>query len=139
MQTFLPYSDFARSAQCLDDKRLGKQRVETFQILRALCGMSKGWVSHPATKMWRGYEFALSVYGTAICGEWLCRGYKDSCMDKIVELRDQFDHNFGIFPPWLGDDKFHLSHQSNLMRKHPTWYSKFNWDVRDDLQYFWPV
>ncbi len=26
MQTFLPYPDFTKSAQCLDNKRLGKQR-----------------------------------------------------------------------------------------------------------------
>ncbi|HMC68015.1 MAG TPA: pyrimidine dimer DNA glycosylase/endonuclease V, partial [Mycobacteriales bacterium] len=36
MQTFLPYSRFDASAAVLDDLRLGKQRVETLQILRAL-------------------------------------------------------------------------------------------------------
>ena len=33
MQTFLPYPDFVKSAQCLDYRRLGKQRVEAKQIL----------------------------------------------------------------------------------------------------------
>ena len=32
MQTFLPYADFKRSAESLDNKRLGKQRVEAMQI-----------------------------------------------------------------------------------------------------------
>lgn len=36
MQTFLPYPDFSASARVLDDKRLGKQRVECLQILKAL-------------------------------------------------------------------------------------------------------
>ena len=36
MQTFLPYPDFAKSAMCLDNKRLGKQRIECLQILKAL-------------------------------------------------------------------------------------------------------
>ena len=36
MQTFLPYEDFTKTAQCLDYKRLGKQRVEAYQILRIL-------------------------------------------------------------------------------------------------------
>ena len=36
MQTFLPFADFAASAAVLDDRRLGKQRVETLQVLRAL-------------------------------------------------------------------------------------------------------
>lgn len=38
MQTFLPYADFAESASVLDQKRLGKQRVETLQIFQALTG-----------------------------------------------------------------------------------------------------
>lgn len=36
MQTFLPYSDFTKSAQCLDNRRLGKQRVECLQILQTI-------------------------------------------------------------------------------------------------------
>ncbi len=36
MQTFLPYADFQQSAKCLDNKRLGKQRVECLQILNTL-------------------------------------------------------------------------------------------------------
>ena len=36
MQTFLPYPAFDLSAQVLDRQRLGKQRVETLQVLKAL-------------------------------------------------------------------------------------------------------
>lgn len=36
MQTFLPYASFAATAAVLDDKRLGKQRVETLQVLQTL-------------------------------------------------------------------------------------------------------
>jgi Pyrimidine dimer DNA glycosylase len=36
MQTFLPYPDFVACARVLDSRRLGKQRVEALQILRAL-------------------------------------------------------------------------------------------------------
>lgn len=36
VNTFLVHSDFRQSAECLDVKRLGKQRVEAFQILRIL-------------------------------------------------------------------------------------------------------
>jgi hypothetical protein len=35
VQTFLPYADFAESARVLDRARLGKQRVEALQVLRA--------------------------------------------------------------------------------------------------------
>ena len=36
MQTFLPYADFERSAKSLDYKRLGKQRVEAMQLIKAI-------------------------------------------------------------------------------------------------------
>ena len=48
MQTFLPYASFIKSAQCLDDKRLGKQRVECLQILKAIKDVNYGWRNHPA-------------------------------------------------------------------------------------------
>ena len=48
MQTFLPYPDFVASARCLDRRRLGKQRVEVLQLLRALLVPGSGWANHPA-------------------------------------------------------------------------------------------
>ena len=36
MQTFTPYADFEKSLRTLDLKRLGKQRVEVIQIIRAV-------------------------------------------------------------------------------------------------------
>ncbi|MFL6108162.1 MAG: pyrimidine dimer DNA glycosylase/endonuclease V [Marmoricola sp.] len=48
MQTFLPYADFEKSARALDTKRLGKQRVETIQVVRALTWEGYGWRSPPA-------------------------------------------------------------------------------------------
>jgi predicted RNase H-like HicB family nuclease len=59
MQTFLPYLDFAECARVLDDRRLGKQRVEVLQIARAITVPGYGWRHHPAVRMWRGYEEAL--------------------------------------------------------------------------------
>lgn len=61
MQTFLRYEDFVATAAVLDDRRLGKQRVETYQIPRALTWSSHGWKNHPAVKMWRGFVPALVV------------------------------------------------------------------------------
>ena len=53
MQTFLPYPSFEESSVVLDSPRLGKQRVETLQILRAVLLPSYGWQRHPVTQMWR--------------------------------------------------------------------------------------
>ena len=84
MQTFLPYPSFAESARVLDRARLGKQRVETYQILRANAGLTRGWVHHPAAVMWRGHSAALAEYGAAMCREWIERGYNDTLLDKIA-------------------------------------------------------
>lgn len=133
MQTFLPYPDFYKSALCLDRARLGKQRVEAWQILRILRGDSAGWANHPAVKMWKGHIAALCDYGRAICDEWIKRGYRDS-------MRPRFDlAGNGIRPAWIGDSEFHKAHRSNLLRKDPSWYGKFKWKENPDLPYIWPV
>jgi len=74
MQTFLPYADFERTAAVLDGPRLGKQRVEVLQICNALHKERGGWVNHPVTRMWRGYEPALVAYGLAIVRAWTAQG-----------------------------------------------------------------
>ena len=139
MQTFLPYPDFAASAQCLDRSRLGKQRVETLQILNALTNPKYGWQSHPAVKMWRGHTQLLATYGVAICREWIKRGYDDNTAPKIAAFYDgAYDGNPSI-PYWLGLDAFHASHRSNLLRKDRDHYAQFNWTEHDDLPDFWPI
>lgn len=137
MQTFLPYADFDQSAKILDSKRLGKQRVEVKQIYRALLGETKGWRNHPATVMWRGYEHALLGYGIAICREWIRRGYDDSLLTEFMAERNTADLKHTT-PWWLGDKKFHRSHQSNLYRKDPDHYAIFA-ERGADRPYLWPT
>jgi hypothetical protein len=43
VQTFLPCADFATSAAALDDRRLGKPRVDPMQVIRALTRPTYGW------------------------------------------------------------------------------------------------
>ena len=140
MQTFLPYANFAQTASVLDDKRLGKQRVETLQIMTALV-THQGWVNHPATRMWLGYEYSLLEYQAAICFEWhIVRGYQDTCLRKTSEMfwRAPYLFEDHCDPFWLGDEKFHLAHQSNLPRKNFDHYGPMGWDVPDNLEYIWP-
>ncbi|HUR50370.1 MAG TPA: MSMEG_6728 family protein [Acidimicrobiales bacterium] len=150
MQTFLPYADFGQSAAVLDPLRLGKQRVEAMQIIRALTRPVYGWKHHPAVLMWQGYEEALGAYAVAICREWCRRGHADTCEVKILDdlaiaavrvpPRNQCELDAAeALPPWLGDDAVHRSHRSALLRKDPDWYSATFDDVPDDLPYVWPV
>lgn len=141
MQTFLPYHNFVESARVLDNKRLGKQRVEALTILRILTGRTKtnGWKNHPAVQMWEGYELDLASYGYRVCQEWNNRGFKDTCMDKIALIAINITPKTEEEPPWLGNERFHNSHRSNLLRKDPEHYSQFGWSVQPDLPYWWPT
>lgn len=138
MQTFLPYANFSKSAFVLDRQRLGKQRVETLQILNTLFGIKKGWSNHPVVNMWRGYENALALYGITICEEWIKRGYKDTCKDKIKELIKHSSNKI-ILPSFIGNVNFHISHQSNLVRKNPEHYKKYFPNVPDNLEYLYKI
>lgn len=131
MQTFLPYADFQKSAEVLDFRRLGKQRVEALTILRAI-EEGNCWSNHPATKMWKGYTGALKIYHDTIIEEWIKRGYENN-MTLFHEGKPI------RYPAWLGDERFHDSHRSNLLRKDPEYYGQFGWKVPDDLDYFWPT
>lgn len=135
MQTFMTYSDPVLTANYLDRQRLGKQRVEVLQLLNANLGLSKGWVNHPAARMWKGHEGSLARYGLAMCEVWVERGYKDSCADKIRGLVVP-DENW---PEWYGRDDILLSHRSNLVRKNPEFYGRIWPDVPNNLPYVWPV
>jgi hypothetical protein len=139
MQTFLPYPDFQESARVLDYRRLGKQRVEAKQIFLALTEPTYGWKNHPAVKMWRGAEDALLSYGIAMCEEWRARGYNDTMLSWFIEKRLARPPSDRQLPIWLGDVNFHLSHQSNLLRKDGAFYRPVFPTVPDNLPYVWPV
>jgi hypothetical protein len=99
--------------------------------------------------MWSGYEEALVRYGLEVCRVWREQGHQDSCAASLVagyaaarpgaQVRDQPAlAAAGELPPWLGDDAFHRSHQSALVRKDPGTYAALFPGVPDDLPYVWP-
>ena len=142
MQTFLPYKNPIDTAKVLDYKRLGKQRSETIQILNKLLCPSdkKGRIHHPAVLMWKGYEsYLLKVYLRSIMDEWVRRGYKNIKSEESYNRLYQYVKNIEpIEPHWFKDDKFFLSHKSNLVRKSPEYYKPI-FGVSGDLPYIWPI
>jgi hypothetical protein len=145
MQTFLPVADFAETAQLLDSPRLGKQRVETLQVLRALELPDYGWANHPVVTMWRGHTAGLVVYGLAMVRAWRERGFADSTEAQIAEfapdaatMTQAEAAAAGLLPSWVGDEELHRSHRSNLLAKDPEFYRpRFPGDPAD-LPYIWP-
>jgi len=132
MQTFITDTDFHKIAKTLDNKRLGKQRVEAMQILNTLNPdyTNKGWKHHPAVLMWEGYESTLRSYLSAMIKEWKSRGFKNT-----IEVKGSKSNK----KPWWLCGKLIVSHRSNLIRKNPEFYSQYNWNLPDDIPYYWPV
>ena len=153
MQTFLPFPNYFDCAKVLDAKRLGKQRVEAKQILDILTNhASPGrWKNHPAVLMWKDYEMALAEYGMRMCNEWRMRGFKDNLLPYFTSMNQKLSKKYNkqymlrrgigllpITPWWMQQIDFHLSHQSNLVRKNPDFYRNFFPKVADNLPYLWP-
>ena len=149
MQTFLPVADFEESARLLDSPRLGKQRVETLQVLRALELPDYGWTSHPVVRMWRGRTPALVAYGLATVRIWRERGFADTTHTLIAEFAPDVVGvpqeelaRAGMLPSWVGDEALHLSHRSNLLAKEPDFYRPLFQPLfgaePEDLPYVWP-
>jgi hypothetical protein len=153
MQTFLPYKDFQESAKALDNKRLNKQILEGYQILKVLSSDDPraGWRNHPAVKMWRGHEKALLSYVMTCVAEADTRGIRtENNVANITALAlEKMDRWGDGLPAWYHD--FDLSqrvvatHKANLYRKDPTYYYQFASSVSDSnnkpccdkCNYFW--
>lgn len=164
MQTFAPFTNNARNALVLDMKRLGKQRVESKQLLQAALDIDKhgqpgntgqAYANHPIHHMWLGYEEALLSYTWEICTEWVARGYRDGIRAWLltaahargfkVRSWDKVEH-----PWWWGNPRVHVLHRANLLVKDPVWYTErldklgmARWDVPKRYQqgfgYYWPL
>lgn len=133
MQTFLPYTDPFIVAEVLDQKRLGKQRVEGNQILDILEGRAdNNWKYHPAVRMWSGYETALKYYINVMITEWIERGRENN-----MEFHDCSGPM--AWPPWMGDPRMVYSHRANLVRKMPEHYGPVWPEVDPETPYWWPV
>lgn len=79
-------------------------------------------------------------YQDAVCDQWVKYGYEDTCRMKTEMVLNKYRKCVGrpLRPSWLGDEQLHLSHQSNLIRKNPTFYLPIFGNV-PAMEYVWPV
>lgn len=149
MQTFLPYKDFSKSAQVLDNKRLNKQILEGYQILKVLSSDDPfaAWRNHPAVLMWKNAELTLLNYVYAMIKEADRRGIKtDKNLANIRVLKAQKGGSWrNRMPSWYSDgvtlNRITESHRANLYKKDPEYYDRFRNDNAnpccEKCQYFW--
>ena len=151
MQTFLSEYNFTDCARVLDQKRLVKQLLEGRQIMAALSGNTKGWVNHPATKMWRGHAGVLYYYLACIRNEMGIRGYKwENNWHEIEIMNHTYFQDEKSYPSWMLSDEFNKvvgTHRANLHLKASELYPEYALEVvnyRNDVccercNYYWPV
>ena len=130
VNTFVPFDDPQKCAKDLDWRRLGKQRVEAYQIWRTLKGYTRGWRNHPAVKAWDGHECALAMYCNAMIHEWINRGYRNT-MEFLPHGESP------EFPWWWGWMPVHMSHRAALNRKLSSYY-RYEVGEYAGWGYVWP-
>lgn len=155
MQTFLPSKNFDVAANMLDSKRLNKQILESYQILKVLSmkDPKAAWRNHPAVKMWRDHEHGLFTYTLAMVNEANKRGIKtDKNMENLLALRIVYLPTWGHgFPKWFSNaaemKKITTTHRARLYVKDPEHYFEFkkyidhpsNKPCCEGCNYYWPT
>lgn len=141
MQTFLPYSDFKKTAKCLDYKRLGKQRVEAWQIYETLlkgeftkcaCDNGKIYVGFSLTER-PIYETCFNCKGKGkIKTAWynhpivqMWKGYENCLLLYGVAICKEWI-NRGYKDNMLGRFELNLLHSKKEKLLIPSWLGKDN-------------
>lgn len=162
MQTFLLHENHQITARMLDYKRLGKQRLESTQLMDVLLRKAgllvdgkSGWDNHVAVGYWYrendslNFLPALIQYTDVMIAEWINRGYKNTIDTSkwkqiVAENQDKFQLNPNA---GLWNEKIDLiieSHRARVLQKDTNYYmAKFlefdipvpeNWE---NMEYNW--
>jgi hypothetical protein len=166
VNTFVTSTNLKECARNLDNLRLNKQIVEGKQIIKILETVDKtgkipvgrGFVNHPATKMWMGHTNQLKTYVNHMIREWVTvRGKNHSVQIYPVDESKynipvcKFDGSKAVyeelhdeehcFPKWFSFPPFIMAHKASLYRKNPMHYSfLLNEDLKPYIAcgYLWP-
>ena len=159
MQTFLPHTNTLDAARALDNKRLNKQILEGYQILKVLSGASpsSAWRNHPAVLMWKGFEHGLWDYIRSMVDIASLRGIKtENNVKNLNELYKKYSEDWGNEHPdfWRDETKVMriiTTHRANLFKKDPEYYLRYQYavsspynapccpDRKTPCQYYWPT
>ena len=154
MQTFLPYKNYDQCAEILDNKRLNKQILEAYQILKVLSGQSPSgaWRNHPAVLMWKNAEYSLKAYAKTMIKEAKARGIRTEKNESNIDALEAIcGEIWGTQKPFWATassphiNRINITHRANLYRKDPIYYAEFYRDTTseynkpccDKCLYYW--
>ena len=132
MQVFHPYKSALKSIQCLDNSRMGKQRLECIQILLANNNIDTEWEvpksvpPHKNVVLWKNYSGYLFYYLGILLNEWEDRGMKNFvCRGMYEKLRNIYGLQENTKRPRFIDNKFIQTQRLSLLNKKMEHYYKF--------------
>lgn len=118
VNTFILTNSPKECAKLLDYKRLGKQRVEAYQIVNIIIGEQKGFSNHPIAHVWKDHVESLKYYTNCMIDEWINRGYKNTMVKY-----DLPDYTEDQLPWWYKNKQLQYCNMASLARKDPKFYS----------------
>lgn len=128
--TLLPVADLKCSAQMLDDKRLLNQAYISSRLARSIL-LEKDWHKIPAARMWGGREGGLLAFHDFCIEEAMRRGLTTPLVP--------FNRRAYVLPMWFGDEKYHGSLRSTLLREDPAFYRRYDWKDNPEDPCLWPI
>lgn len=148
MITYMTRKSMFRTAADLDTIELGATLKHTMLVLDELTGISEEHQNHPILKAWKGYEFALCIYGMVLSMEWHTqRGYADKSFFQFKRVCDELREEaieyeepwMFVPPPWFEDTDVLQAFRSNLVRRWPDRYGDTWAKVPPNMPYLWPI
>lgn len=138
---YLPHPDFEVSAQAFDSAML---QVNIDNIINLLENFHETEFAQPVDDRqrlaWKDHEVSLCWYGIVLCVEMERRQLHASSRARLEWHLDMA--SAGAFsmdrPDWVGDERVHTSHQSQLIAHNPRVYAPAFPGIPDNLPVWWP-
>jgi hypothetical protein len=154
MITWLPDQNLVKSTNFLDHGHITNQAYEAATILHAIAGPGHhtGWSNLKGAAMWKGHDDGLALYLSLVIRQCRAQGIAVP-QNPPYDFEKDYAPNLGnhwlaprlcavadiVWPEWLGEEKVHSSHRSNLLRKKPDFYRQFGWTDDPEAEIYWPV
>lgn len=141
VRLYLPFRVFRSCAETLPDDLLHEQLLDCYRLAMEMRpDRARPAVLHEGHTMWARCYFALVEFGRALTQEAVRRGRDEPMLgffraeiQRLLDRKEKYRP-----PPWLGDVRMHVSHQSVMMRKHAA-FVRWCPQTPIDLPPLWPV